>query len=908
MNPAELFACSNQNPDQIVDDFITSSGSFNGSSISNAGMASGQLIPPDNTAAQQASSLNQYDSISSTMGIPYLSGLLLKAERTATSEHVDPVDRSRARSKIEQLLQTIQGTINGTLTPGSRAPIANTPLWLTPVVMTGGFPTGRLAAGGPLSGYEMELADQLGIPVNYDQPNDLENIRSAFNQMKLAGQLLISVTNDQPNDLENIRSSLNRIWFTEPYSSHLENMLLSGKYRVNTPEEGVMLILMALHRSGHYDRAEELIETISPFLGRVRFFPEPVEQPLPLNTNEAMKSVADVLTQLDNRFGPAPAHKSNNRQRLDKNALVFDQWLPLKDRLVALIQDTVEGDLPYYNTEGELCGGMPLATVTPEWFEKASHYLADRKQITEQHPELMYRTTRKCGSERILQRSLEILLAYPPEQRCPSVTEGFQKIRFTLRKTLADIHRKRGLPGTEQYQQALNQRQAWLEQYQKRYHTGHSLIHQLQPLKDCVQVKPQDLNMDTTGLPKPIKKLLAAIEPKPVIELLERGDIISAEVLASKYLNIVAIVKSDSILDPHLAALFAQVTRAFFKRRSVLLLNLQHQVRMDELPWVKHLQAITPLDGDKRVKNAEKLLADMLTQVFTYFPQTILPNRFIKSLGQMIEEFPELSVEPPLTEELAADIFMHKFSDKFLRAAKQAASLMQGTLYETYYGLDYGEIANLQTPDALYYLCKQKSGITKKSRYWADYATSESGKIIEWQQIITTHNLATLTTLTNTLDFSELFRSENGKTLNHKIARWIVIKCIRYNPDNLDKIRLQEHKNIAYAFRQMIFFLSFQPHDVQLSVLEELNVIPKNLERKITALYIETPELVKFDDMDVIEMMKTGEHDRELLEKKQWLDRLNQKKEQVNTMIHSLEMVLTGQKTQEPFKPFVAWL
>lgn len=880
MNPAELFTCSNQNPDQIVDDFITSQGSFNGSSISNADMASRQLIPPDNTAAQQTSSLNQYDSISSTFGIPYLSGLLLKAGKTATSEHADPVDRSRARSKIEQLLQTIQGTINGTLKPGSRAPIADTPVWLTPVVMTGGFITGQLAAGGPLSHYEIELASQLGL----------------------------SVTSNLPDDLANIRSALNQIWFTEPYSCHLETMLLNGKYRVNTPEEGVMLILMALHRSGHDDEAEQLIETISPYLGRVRFFPESAEQPLPLNTDEAMRSVADVLTQLDNRFGPAPEHKSNNRLRLDQNALVFDQWLPLKDRLVALIQGTVKGDLPYYNTEGELCGGMPLARVTTEWFEKASQYLADRKQITEQHPELMYRTTRKRGSERILQRSLEILLAYPPEHRCPSDMEGFQKIQFTLRKTLADIHRKQGLPDTERYQQALNQRQGWLEHYQKRYHTGHSLIHQLQPLKDCVQVKPQDLNMDTAGLPKPIKKLLAAIQSKPVIELLERGDITSAEVLASKYLNIAAIVKSDSILDPSLAALFAQVTQAFFKRRSVLLLNLQHQVRMDELPWVKHLQAITPFEQDKRVKNAEKLLTDMVTQVFTYFPQTILPNRFIKSLGQMIEELPELSLEPPLTEELAADIFMHRFSDKFLMAAKQAASLMQGTLYETYYGLDYRSIANLKTPDALYYLCKQKSGVTKESRGWRDYATFENGKIIEWQQIITTHNLATLTALTNALDLPELFSSESGKTLNHKIARWIVIKCVRYNPANPDKIRLQEHKNIAYAFRQMIFFLSFQPHDAQLSVLEKLKVIPQNLARKITDLYIETPELVRFDDMNVIEMMAAGEHDRELLKKKQRLDRLKKKKEQVDTMIHSLEMVLTDHKTQESYKPFVAWL
>ncbi|MGO0309342.1 hypothetical protein ACTL6P_22650 [Endozoicomonas acroporae] len=884
MNPAELFTCSNQNPDQIVDDVITSQGSFNGSSISNADIASRQLIPPDNIVAQQASSLNQYDSISSTFGIPYLSGLLLTAGRTAISEHVDPVDRSRARSKIEQLLQTIQGTINGTLIHGSRAPIADTPVWLTPEVMTGGFTTGQLAAGGPLRGYEIELANQLGI----------------------------SVTNDQANDLENIRSSLNRIWFTEPHSTRLCTMLLSGKYRVNTPEEAVMLILMTFQWFGHDDRAEQLINTISPFMGKVRFFPEPAEQPLQLNGNVAMKSVKDVLTQLDNRFGPAPEHKTTTRQRLDKNALVFDQWLPLKDRLLALIRDTVEGDLPYYNTAGELCGGMPLATVTPEWLDKAQQYQVDREQITTQHPELMYRTTRKRGSERILQRSLEILLAYPPERRCSSDTEGFQKIQSTLRKTLADIHRKQGLPESERYQKALNERQSWLEQYRQSYRTGQLLIRQLQSLKDCVQVTPDDLTMDVAGMPEPVKKLLAALQPRPLSELLEQRDITSAEVLASKYLEIVPVVRSDSILDPELATLFAHVALAFNKRRSLLLLNLEHQVRMDELPWVKHLQAITPIDQGKRVKNAENLIADMVSQVFTYFPQTILPNRFIKSFGQLIKELPESSMgQLPLTEEIATDIFQHRFSEKFLEAAKEAASLMQGTLYEKYYGLDYRGIAKLEKNEDFYDLCLHKSDA--RTHTWTDRNNyvrklvwpSENGKVVEWQQVITTHNLATLT---NALNLSEQLRGKDGQQLSHKVADWIVQKCIRYNPANPDKIRLQEHKNIAYAFRQMIFFLSFQPGHVHLSVLEKLKVIPQKLDCKIRAFNIETPEPTGIGDNDDIEMMAAGEHDHELLKNQQLLDRLNKKKEQVDTMIHSLEMVLTDQKTQEPFKPFVAWL
>ena len=90
--------------------------------------------------------------------------------------------------------------------------------------------------------------------------------------------------------------------------------------------------------------------------------------------------------------------------------------------------------------------------------------------------------------------------------------------------------------------------------------------------------------------------------------------------------------------------------------------------------------------------------------------------------------------------------------------------------------------------------------------------------------------------LTNFLGLHEYLQSDNGAKSSNKIADWIINKHSRYNPDNPDWIRLREHKNIAYAFRQMLFFLSFQTSDVQLSVLAKLQTIPEIIEGKMAAI------------------------------------------------------------------------
>ncbi|HYI56977.1 MAG TPA: hypothetical protein VEX66_02335 [Microlunatus sp.] len=74
------------------------------------------------------------------------------------------------------------------------------------------------------------------------------------------------------------------------------------------------------------------------------------------------------------------------------------------------------------------------------------------------------------------------------------------------------------------------------------------------------------------------------------------------------------------------------------------------------------------------------------------FPVTILPNPLITELTTL---YATGDNSLPLTEELAADIFMGRFSDKFRSAAQVAGAELRGSLYARYYGIDYDEVLAL---------------------------------------------------------------------------------------------------------------------------------------------------------------------------------------------------------------------
>ncbi len=315
-------------------------------------------------------------------------------------------------------------------------------------------------------------------------------------------------------------------------------------------------------------------------------------------------------------------------------------------------------------------------------------------------------------------------------------------------------------------------------------------------------VKPEE-SQRLTGLPFPdsLKRKLELCREATPQELLERRLLTSAETLARVLPQLVGEVRALDLPDESSRRLYTRLYEAFRNRRSLLLFYLQHQVTTEEVPWIACWERLrNPTDTSRT--QARKALGEVVGLALKHFPYTILPNKLLGELRSLSEA----AGQPlKLVDEVAADIFMGSFSEKYARAAQQAGHLLQGSLYERYYAIDYRALLTFDEIEARYgvptvpafdALCYQRAG---QRPGWGSVAAN--GTVIEQEQILTTHNLATLF---QALDLSGLDLAALARQCWH----WVAKKT--HQPD------LATLKNQAYAWRQMVFFLSLcQPKPVE---------------------------------------------------------------------------------------------
>lgn len=679
------------------------------------------------------------------VNIGYAWGQLMWARQTM-AEHKDADVRARASETAAKWESVIAGMQAGTIDVGSRTP-TKAPAWVTLEVVTGGFATGGYSAGGPLRDHERALAERLHVAPT----------RVALNLHYLA-------------------------------SSDADELVTSGRYRIDVPEEGALLVLAWLRARGEVERANRLVEALSQWFETLRFYPVPADRPFELKETVRLQDLGTTLKALD------VDRRQRRFETMRETVLV---WKPLRERAIALFAETVDGEMPRPDGNG-VSGGWPGTTFPAGWHARVEQLAADR--------------ARAGAAQTARARETDFLIARLV--RCAKDPQSLINAEYhDIRRTIARHIAAHGPTGSAEHEVR------YKDEVRAVSAPLHSDLRRI--LVERLRTLPSDVGVDSsvgftpvsaeeaarfgvpdgTALPAYLEPKLARSYDAPLQELVDRGVIASAEVLARVLPQLTAHVRAESLDDSAGRRLYAALYGAFRRRRGLLLLNYQHQVRFHELPWVAAMEAVGKTNDETRAR-ARTAVASTSSVALRAFPYTIIPNKLVTELNSLTNA---AALQLPLLEELAADIFMGSFTPKFVEAAKTSARLLRGTLYQRYYAIDVDEVLRIPTPKGtpsaeFAALCARRAAPLEGT---SRSSVARNGKVIEQAQILTTHNLAVLV---------------DALPLRDQLAphlRSVAETCFLWVVDRL-QLRTTDHhqtlinlKNAAYAWRQLIFYLSF---------------------------------------------------------------------------------------------------
>lgn len=669
----------------------------------------------------------------------YAATELAKALKTAQG-HPDQATRERAAKKGDSWMQVLTGMASGLLQVGTRKPSIQ-PVWVTLEVLRGGFATGNPLAGGPSTEVEQAMAAERNLVPE--------------------------------------RAKLNEYFLSPAGLIELNTWLANGHYRIDLPEEAALLSVAWLAQAGDLEGAAQIVKEIAPYFKELRFYPRPCADPQSFEglQLQSPEEVSHSLSQLQ------------NRPQFLVMREVIGSWLPFQDRLITLALETVTGELPSLKNQ-QLVGGWPLQHFPEGWKDRANRLLSEFANQAKKS-ELW----KPKGDFLNLVSLLQLACSKPSEMTGRQVGK--------LRRILADYIHKRGVPGSHHHA-TLRKRQQDIANLPGRADWVPLLQQRLSEVAR-LEAKGQEAVQQHLVAPSPegrviplglANKLLRCWKASPEA-LVTAGVIRSGETLAKLLPQISSQVPGSQFSNQAARQLFEATYVAFRKRRSLLLLRLESQVKFQELPWMAALLKHADQDSQQL---ARQTLERCLGLYFQLWPQVILPNKFVKELVALAKL---AQLDLPLLEQLAADIFMGAFSEKFLRSAQQTGHLLQNSLYERYYNLDFQKVIELNDLQKTYgtlsspgflALCEDLAGTQSRK------SLVGNGKIIEQAQILTSHNLGLL------WNEFQLGQSLSAKDLACHCFGWI---CRAQSLGYSDwRSNLKARSRCANAWRQMVFYLS----------------------------------------------------------------------------------------------------
>lgn len=710
----------------------------------------------------------------------YAYGRLAAALESAAT-HADPAVRTRAGGKVARWRAVLDGMAGGELTVGSRTPVADTPAWVTLEVLHGGFATGAYLADQPLT-----AAERAWLPP------------------------------DQPGSTDRERLNL---WFLgDAGQAELLAALAADRYRVELPEHAALAVVAVLLDRGRPEAALDLVTTLRPLLHRLRFTPTLLPRPEPASSTvhlEPAGTVADTLRAV------------RNRPQLAAMRATLGVWNPLHDQLVALWAETVDGPPPRL-VGGEVVGGWPARRYPDGWADRRQAWLdavAAAGPVTGRH-------AHPRGNFARLRRALE------------AETLTGRDVGWVRRALANTLTRAGGVDRT-----ALRAEQAAVAAAPTHADLAHLVAARLDryprdegvpALEEVVAPLPVAALAAAAGTEAPetaagpavaipdgvVRTARRALEA-PVAELVRLRVIPSGEVLARVLPQLTARHAAAGIADPLAAGLYARTYASFRRRRSLLLLDLQSQVTLEELPWAAALEGFrVRLPGDAAA--ARDALRETVLLALTGFPATVLPNPLVTEIGALARR---AGLRLPLVEDVAADIFTGTFTPTWRAAAEVASRTLAGSPYARYYDLPESWAAPpvpvprrrpfwpRRTPPTrptaadFAARCRDRAAAEAGGRCRTHRGSAAgNGTVLEQAAILTTANLAVLT---DALDLGPQLGDLAERTLG-----WAARQVERLPVDRHG--RLLAVKNAAYGWRQGIFFLGFADPVEQAGIVDRL--------------------------------------------------------------------------------------
>ncbi|BEI82144.1 hypothetical protein CcaverHIS002_0300120 [Cutaneotrichosporon cavernicola] len=710
------------------------------------------------------------------MSTAYAYGQFAKALQDA-STHGDDEVRDRAGARAEKWAAALNGIKDGQITIGSRVPVKDLPAWVTLEVLWGGYSSGRSLAETPLESDEIELAERLGLPEGPDR-----------------------------------RARIFAYYLSDDGLAELYELLDSGLYAVKLPEDAALLTVAWLLRAGDEGGALAVLDAIQPFSRRFRFAPRQDSTVIPPGFTFRM-SVGDARKALQARRMP-PA--------IDSMLETLRVWNPYADRLLALWYRCVKD------------GNVQLGDAA--WKQAAAGLASEFVSLKKKYPR----------SRKVVRKGSNIQWLVSAASAASSADTALTPaLAGRVRTAVADMIKKRGAPGSDELK-SVRSRQMTVASKQSSMQLASIAAERLtEPQQRMGLSNPSEYTGPVTAA-ESMAHDIPANTPMPdfVDRILKRTRVAAVDDLqvpsAEAYAALVPVYVSGLVAEQYpeaLGHLMAMNYEAFSTRRSLLLLNLEHQVRLDELPWVAAAEPhANHTGGDSTTLTALGHIGEVALE---RWPGTILPNKLVSQMNNLMRLRHLDPRRVPLVEELAADIFMGTFSSKFTLAAKIAAELA-GPTYISYYGIDTKAVEGLYTQDAanpaddvileetaqevedaevtddekdeqptdgqdFAHMCFKRAN---EKPGWG--RTAQHGKVIEQSQILTTHNLAIIVSLGASLPWAKL-----AKRAWAECVHLLRLACREPRP-------LGTVKNAAYAWRQAVFFTSLAGDEVA-AIIEEMD-------------------------------------------------------------------------------------